>query len=286
MEQQGQKKINAVQTVQYDPNLYHYDKVAEGISGGFEAVTDEHVQQFHEQGYLVINDGFSQEEIQQALAGMAYLMDGKHPDFRGVQFEPGLGVRKSELVGEERRGAIRKLMSYVKYESRLNAMASHPGLIAVLTRLIGETPVLFQDMALCKPPRVGSEKPWHQDCAYFNIPLGTTVAAVWIALDEATAENGCMHVIPGSHKTPTVHFKRRDWQICDTDVAADRDVMVPLKPGGCLFWHGLTHHGTPANLSDKGRRALQLHYKPEHHEDITTQERMEIYGSEGKDVEC
>ena len=106
------------------------------------------------------------------------------------------------------------------------------------------------------------------------------------ALDEATAENGCMHVIPGSHKTPTVHFKRRDWQICDTDVAADRDVMVPLKPGGCLFWHGLTHHGTPANLSDKGRRALQLHYKPEYHEDITTQERMEIYGSEGKDVEC
>ena len=83
-----------------------------------------------------------------------------------------------------------------------------------------------------------------------------------------------------------IHFKRRDWQICDTDVPVGRDTMVPLKPGGCLFWHGLTHHGSPVNQSGQRRRALQLHYKPASVGEITTQERMDVYGSEGKEVDC
>ena len=83
-----------------------------------------------------------------------------------------------------------------------------------------------------------------------------------------------------------IHFKRRDWQICDTDVPVARDTMVPLKPGGCLFWHGLTHHGSPVNQSEQRRRALQFHYKPASCGEITTQERMDVYGSDGKDVDC
>lgn len=166
-------------------------------------------------------------------------------------------------------------------------MSEHPGLIAVLTRLIAEPPVMFQDMALVKPHRIGSEKPWHQDCAYFDLPLGTTVVGVWIALDEATGDNGCMHITPGSHKEgPMVHFKRRDWQICDTHVPVSRNVIVPLKPGGCLFFHGLMYHGTPANRSNKRRRALQFHYKPASSGSISPRERLAIFGSEGKDVEC
>ena len=160
-------------------------------------------------------------------------------------------------------------------------------MIAVVQRLIEATPSLFQDMGLIKPPHIGSEKPWHQDCAYFNLPLDTPVVAAWISLDEATPENGCMHIIPGSHREgPIVHFNRRDWQICDTHVPVDREVMVPLKAGGCLLWHGLLHHGTPANRSNLRRRALQFHYCPETPAKIKTQERMEVFGSEGKDVEC
>ena len=117
------------------------------------------------------------------------------------------------------RDAIRKIFRFVDHEPRLDAMAAHSGLLGVLEQIMGDTPELFQDMALVKPPRHGSEKPWHQDCAYFNLQEGTTVVGVWIALDEATAENGCLHIIPGSHiEGPMIHFKRRDWQICDTDV--------------------------------------------------------------------
>ena len=62
--------------------------------------------------------------------------------------------------------------------------------------------------------------------------------------------------------------------------------MVPLEPGGCLFWHGLTVHCSPTNRSNEGRRALQFHYEPESIRKITDEERLEIYGGEGQGVEC
>ena len=276
-----------VAQIAYPPELYRFDTTADGISGGFPAVTEADIEYFHRHGYLVINDAFSLTEVEEALAGMTHLMDGKCPDFRAIQFEPTLVKRKDEMDAEERRNAIRKVFRFVDHEPRMKAMAAHSGLISVLEQIIGDTPTLFQDMALVKPPRYGSEKPWHQDCAYFNLQEGTTVVGVWIALDEATPENGCLHIIPRSHNEgPMIHFKRRDWQICDTDVPVARDTMVPLKPGGCLFWHGLTHHGSPVNQSGQRRRALQFHYVPASCEEITTQERMAVYGSEGKEVDC
>ena len=271
----------------YPLDLYRFDTATKGISGGFPAVTEADIEYFHQYGYLVINDAFSVTEVEAALAGMVHLMDGKCPDFRAIQFEPSLVKQKDEMEGQARRDAIRKVFNFVNHEPRMNAMAAHSGLLGVLERMMGDTPELFQDMALVKPPRFGSEKPWHQDCAYFNLPEGTTVVGVWIALDEATPENGCLHIIPGSHSEgPMIHFKRRDWQICDTDVPVGRDTMVPLQPGGCLFWHGLTHHGSPVNRSEQRRRALQFHYKPASAGEVTTQERLAIYGSDGKDVDC
>ena len=282
-----QNPVPTISPIPYPEDLYQFDTVANSITGGFSSVTDDDINYFHQYGYLVIEDGFSQEEIKSALEGMVYLMDGNNPDFKAIQFEPKLAKAKDEMNPNERRDAIRKIFNYVSHEPRLNAIAEHAGLLGVLQRIMDDTPSLFQDMALVKPPRFGSEKPWHQDLAYFNLQKSTTVVGVWIALDEATAENGCMHIIPGSHiEGPMIHFKRRDWQICDTDVPVARDTVVPLQPGGCLFWHGLTHHGSPANQTEKRRRALQLHYKPESSEEISTQDRMDVYGSDGKDVDC
>ncbi len=278
---------NSLTPILYPDDLYRFDTVANSITGGFSSVRQTDIEYFHQNGYLVIEDAFTDKEIEEALAGMVYLMDGKNPDFRAIQFEAKLAKRKDEMKPKERRDAIRKIFNFVNHESRLKALSEHEGLIQVLEQIMGDTPMLFQDMALVKPPLHGTEKPWHQDCAYFNLAQGTTVVGVWIALDEATAENGCMHIIPGSHNEgPMIHFNRRDWQICDTDVPIARDTMVPLQPGGCLFWHGLTHHGSPVNHSSKRRRALQFHYKPASSGDISTQDRMDIFGSEGKDVDC
>jgi phytanoyl-CoA hydroxylase len=268
------------------PELYSAQQALAGLAG-FDAVDDQQVAQFHETGYMVIHDAFSPAEVSGALAGLLDLLGGRYPGYRGIQYEKHARDLVATLPGEQKQDSVRKLWKMVEYEARIAALARHPRLTALVARLIGDTPELFQDQALLKPPLIGREKPWHQDNAYFNLPPETTVVGVWIALDEATPENGCMFVIPGSHRAgPMVHFKRRDWQICDTDVAAEAAWTVPLKPGGCLLFHGLLHHGTPPSRSPQRRRALQFHYKPASALQIAPEERLAVFGSEGKDVIC
>lgn len=267
-------------------DLYHAKTVAEGIKG-LDGVKEEHIRLFHEQGFLVVNDAFAIHDVQSAISGLLDLIDGKNPNFKGVQFEAKARDTLDTLPREQKQDAIRKVHHYVDYDERLKAMSENPELLDVLKRVLGDIPELFQDIALLKPPFIGREKPWHQDNAFFNLPPNATIAGVWIALDEAVPENGCMHIIPGSHhRGPVVHFNRRDWQICDTDVAVGEVVAVPLKPGGCLFFHGLLHHGTPPTQSAKRRRALQFHYKPACLDWGTKEDRLAAFGEEGKDVEC
>ena len=266
--------------------LYQAKTVAKGIRG-LDAVDDDSIELFREQGFLVVDDAFSPTEVSDALAGLTDLIDGKVPEFRGIQFEASARDILDTLTGDRRLDHVRKLQGFVDFDARLKAMSSKPELLSVVSRIVEDTPALYADQALIKPPLIGREKPWHQDAAFFDLPLTATVVGVWIALDEAMIENGCMFVIPASHgRGPVVHFKRRDWQICDTDVAADEAIAVPLKPGGALFFHCLTHHGTPPTHSRFRRRALQFHYKPASLPGIRQEERMEIFGSEGKDVEC
>lgn len=266
--------------------LYPSDAAADGVDG-FAAVTDEEIARFHEQGYLVIHNAFNGPEVAAALEGLLDLIEGKNPDFKGVNFEAKARDILHTLSRENKQDAVRKLAWFVEYDARLKALSDHPELTGLMRRIIGDEPELFQDMALLKPPLIGREKPWHQDNAYFNLPHETTVVGAWIALDEATPENGCMHVIPGSHREgPVVHFKRRDWQICDTSVATDRVVAVPLRPGGVLLFHGLIHHGTPPSHSTRRRRALQYHYKPASVGKISGEEHKAVFGADGKDVTC
>lgn len=278
--------FDSFEAAEYAPDLYQYATVADGVSA-FGDLTDEHVERFREQGYLVVHHAFSAAEVHAAMEGLLDLIDGKNPAFKGIQFEAKARPILHTLPRAQKQGYVRKLQGYVDHEPRLRAIAEHPQLLAIMTRLIGEPPALFANQAMVKPPLVGREKPWHQDHAFFNLPLGTRVVGAWIALDEALPENGCMHVIPGTHREgPVPHFRRRDWQICDSDVATTRIVAVPLRPGGCLLFDGLLHHGTPASRSERWRRALQLHYIPASVGRTTTEERLALFGGEARGLTC
>ena len=269
----------------HDAGLYTRTRIAETVED-ISDVNGEACRFFETNGYLAVARACPVEMVVAARSAVDDLIDGRRSDFRGVQFEAGLGD-KNRLSREQRHLGIRKLMSYVAYDPRLQTLAEYQPVLEVVRRLVGDEPERFQEMALLKPPRIGREKPWHQDCAYFNLPAGTPVVGVWFALDEATIDNGALHVIPGSHREgPVDHFKRRDWQICDTDVAVERDVAVPLKPGGVLFWHGMTHHGSPRNRSGLRRRALQLHYRPRGVAETTTEDRMAIFGGDVRGATC
>jgi len=267
------------------PELYVAEAVAEPLSG-LAAVDDAAVEQYHADGYLAVADVFSSEQVEAAKAGLAHLIDGKNPDFKGVQFEKSVADRVDEMSSDERYKAVRKLMYFCDYDERLNAMMADATLLDVVGRLMGDEPEIFQEMALLKPPG-GVEKPWHQDHAYFDLSITNRIVGVWIALDEATIENGCMHVLPGGHREgPRTHFRRRDWQLCDTDMLNQPCTAVPLKPGSLLFFDSMIPHGTPINQSDHRRQALQFHYVPKDAIKDVEGKNKQLFGSDGKDVEC
>ena len=270
----------------HDPDLYRAARIAPKHNG-LGAIDDAAIEAYRRTGFLAVENAFSPEEVRDALDGLVSLIMGRNPDFKGIWFESGAKDILPTLTAEQRQDAVRKLGFFVDHDPGLNHLATHPGLMAVIERLLGARPALFQDMALLKPPHLGREKPWHQDHAYFACPIGTPIVGVWIALDEATIGNGCMHLLEGGHHLgPKIHFKRRDWQICDREMMGCEAVAVPLKPGGLLLFDGLMPHGTPHNSSNERRRAIQYHYAPETATKVEDAYRLGIFGSEGKDVTC
>ena len=106
---------------------------------------------------------------------------------------------------------------------------------------------------------------------------------------EHTASHPRLNVMgtrPGRGKGPVVHFKRRDWQICDTESSTRHAIAVPLKPGGILLFQGLIQHGTPANNSGMRRRAVQFHYRPKSAPMTSEEERMKVFGGEVRGATC
>ncbi|MCS7462032.1 phytanoyl-CoA dioxygenase family protein [Paenibacillus doosanensis] len=263
--------------------LYRYDSVASDRISTLDQLTEQHVRQFWERGYLVVEQVLNNQEIDSSLEAIMDVLFGRSTGTK-IQFVKP----RSELHTEEEiELAARKLHDYVDHEPRLRAVAHHPDILAAMGKLFGEAPKVAQDQAILKPPSGGAEKPWHQDMAYGNLAYDKSVIGIWIALDPAELDNGCMHVIPYSHRDGAVpHYAVRDWQLCDVAVEVEQDVAVPLKPGGALIFSGLLHHGTPPNFSAKRRRSLQIHYAPESAKKLTPQEYKRMFTNEMTGAEC
>ena len=279
--------VDSIPSVPYDSALYAPDALIEPIPS-FADITDPIVEQYHELGFISVAHAFSPEKVEAARIALVELVNSNIPEGTELQFESEAKGILDKLKPEEKQDYVRKFMWFSHLNQATMDIMNDPALIKVVETLLGGECEMFQDMALLKPPGFGREKPWHQDHAYFNVPKGTKVVGVWIALDETYPENGCMHFMPGGHKDgPLPHWNRRDWQICDTDVLAKTgQVATPLPAGGCLIFDGLTPHGTPTNKSNARRRALQYHYVLKDTPRITTAERVEIFGPDGEDATC
>lgn len=262
--------------------LYRYDRIADKWNG-FEHWSKDQLEQYRNNGYSAIEHVLNEKEIEDAKRALFEII---FVDDKGaqIQFTKPSGELKTE---EERELAVRKVSEFVEVDERFKRIAYHSAILAAVRDILGEEPRLVQDMALLKPPHGGGEKPWHQDMAYGNLAYEKAVVGVWIALDEAALDNGCMHVIPGSHADgATPHYAVRDWQICDSHVAVEKDVAVPLLPGGLLLFHGLLKHGTPYNLSPNKRRALQFHYVGASVSKLTPKEYKRFFTNEMSGAEC
>jgi phytanoyl-CoA hydroxylase len=221
------------------------------------------IAQYRRDGYVVVRGLLGPVHVEACKQALADLAVGRIPSRETkLMYETGIDVAR--LTPEEREFAIRKYMDFCDDAPVLRDAAFSRRLHLVLDQLLGQGRVLFQEMALVKPPRIGSEKPWHQDAAYFRIKDPGLVAGVWIALDEASQMNGCMELVPGSHLGGGVpHVHENDFNLCQIipgKVDKPARVAIEMQPGDALIFHGMVHHYTAPNSSNMRRRAVQYHY--------------------------
>jgi phytanoyl-CoA hydroxylase len=231
--------------------------------GGGAPLAAADVAAYRRDGYCILRGAIGERLVGACAADIAGLASGRIPA-RSTEIAFEAGVDPALLAPDAREDHIRKFAWYVEDSEPLRAAAMAPRLHRALDQILGEGRVLFQDMALIKPPRIGSPKPWHQDAAYFRVSDPGLIVGVWIALDAARRENGCMEVVPGSHLDgPAVHLPHADMNQCEIRAEhlrlADR-VAIELDPGDALIFHALLHHYTAPNRSDLRRRAVQFHY--------------------------
>jgi len=236
-----------------------------------ERLSEEQLGQYHKDGWLAFDEVLSSGEVENAREAISDLIGsaGRDPEARGwrvdkfwIQFEPSYTPDEDQPIASLEL-KVRKIAGFHKSHPHFEYLAlSHPHIQGVVSSILGASPILFQEMALIKPPFIGSEKPWHQDDAYFSfVPLGQ-ILGCWIALDDATIENGCMHVLrAGHHLGPKKHHHTFDCEIESGRVDISSAEPVEIPAGGGMFFHGLLPHQTPPNASAERRRALQFHYR-------------------------
>ena len=147
--------------------------------------------------------------------------------------------------------------------------ARHPGILDLVSQLIGPDIILWGSQVFCKPPVTGKAIPWHQDGQYWPIrPIAT--CSVWMALDDATPENGCMRFIPGSHARGSIYKHRindskdvvlnQEVDPSQFDESAGRDDV--LRAGQFSLHDVYLIHGSNANSSPRRRAGFVIRYMP------------------------
>ncbi len=222
-------------------------------------ITGQMVRKYRAEGYFTVEGLFTPDEVDGVRREISKIVEDHPPKEDGlVQLEPT--VTKGNDTTASTELGVRKLAKMAVRNDFFRNLAFHSGMLEIATRLLGPDVYLFQSMSLLKPPQIGGAKMWHQDNAYFR-QTPSDVFGFWVACDDTTMENGCMHVIPGSHTGGIdEHGMVDDDYVLLNPPSTENAVPIPLLAGDALVFHGEIYHHTPPNRTDKRRRAIQYHY--------------------------
>jgi ectoine hydroxylase-related dioxygenase (phytanoyl-CoA dioxygenase family) len=224
----------------------------------------EQFRQYQRDGYVVVEDALSPAVVDRVKTR---LREYTHGDREQQAFESQIepAVERGEVEVADEGDAVRKFegLGMVEHDDVFHDLATNETLVSVAEQLLGPNLKLLRSAAMFKPPEVGSEKGYHQDAAYYPIQPMDHVT-VWIALDDATPENGCMNVVPGAHRDGLLGHEAVDYDtdivIAESDVTRDDAVSLPMDAGDALFQHCLVPHYTAPNTSEHWRRAMIMAY--------------------------
>lgn len=237
---------------------------------------------FEEQGYLVLEGFLSDQEVETLKNRMSQLVDEEdifkyksvfssntteqHSDdhFFDSMDKIRFFLEKDADASNEKIHCLNKVGHAIHdCDDTFRSITYQKKIYDLLVELGQAEPSILSSMYIFKPPYIGGEVLYHQDAA-FLLSTPQSQITLWFALDDATTENGCIHLIPGKHKDGLVKkFVRQGNDTVFIDLAEENwpiedAIPVEAKAGTLLVMHGLLPHASEKNLSDHQRHAYIL----------------------------
>lgn len=227
-------------------------------------VTEEQIRFFRENGYLQCGQVLTPDRTRALRARLDDVLEGRS------RAEP---ETKRNMLGDGSERVVVQVVNIWEADDRFHEHIFSPTICEIAAALMGTDVVrVWHDQVQYKPPRIGGPTTWHQDHPYWPIIQPADLVSAWVALEDATVENGCMRMVPrshlwGPHKGGTIGTDPETFApLPDMSLvpAGERIEIVPceVRAGEVMFHHCLTWHGSPPNLSERGRPAIAVHYMP------------------------
>ncbi|MEM7025476.1 MAG: phytanoyl-CoA dioxygenase family protein [Pseudomonadota bacterium] len=207
-------------------------------------LSEQEVQQYQDDGYVIPDFRLPAEALEEVRGAHDRLL-ARHPEFRDY------------------------CSCLLAYDTGFLNVARNPDILQMVGQVIGPSFALWNSSFFAKPAGNGKRTPWHQDGEYWPIrPLAT--CTVWIAIDAATPENGCLRVIKGSHKDRSLRRHRTvdapdvtlNQELEPDEYDEDKAVDLVLAPGQISLHDVFLLHGSEANTSANARRGMTLRFMP------------------------
>ncbi len=216
------------------------------------------IEFYREQGFLVVEGLVRSDEVEAIRADAARLCRGEYPC-------EDLKPAPPEMSDEEALRQYLCIHQPHRISPFMRQTVAHPGVARALAQIVAPDVKCMQSMLFIKPPGFPGQA-WHQDEVY--IPTrDRSLTGGWIALDDATLENGCLWALPGSHKTGYLYSQRDHDNPGEFDSAQESygfddsgEIPVECPAGSVVFFNGYLLHLSRKNRSDRYRRVLVNHY--------------------------
>jgi ectoine hydroxylase-related dioxygenase (phytanoyl-CoA dioxygenase family) len=216
----------------------------------------EQVEQFHEDGFLRLEAITTQDEVDRLAVIYDDLFEGRRAVSEGDRLE---------LAGDGERPVLPQIMNPERYAPELLETVAYANAASIARALLGDEAAPAGMHAIRKPARHGAETPWHQDEAYWAPTHDHNQISIWMPLQPATLQNGCMQFVRGSQHDPVRAHRLispdAHGLVVDEEIDQERVVACPIAAGGATVHNGRTLHYAGPNATDGPRRALIMAFQ-------------------------
>lgn len=222
-------------------------------------ISDRDVALYREQGYLVVRDVLSRDEVSELRRVTEEFVE------RARSVTTHDDVYDLEDSHSAREPRVRRIKTPHQWHPTYARMVSHPNILAILQKLWGPSIRFDVSKLNLKAAGYGAPVEWHQDWAFYP-HTNDDLAAIGIMMDDVDEENGALMVIPGSHKGPILDHHAEGVFCGAMDPSkgeVDYGAAVPLtgRAGSITIHHVRTVHGSATNSSGRPRRLLLHQYR-------------------------